>query len=1409
MKRDGTARISHRVPHLPTLTPDNRKTYPQWHAYFQRVYREPVSAPVDLNHFTWFYHCAPFDKPIRPRRQLPRKQWTSDTPSNGQWLGDIALSYMPRSAETKATWTLREGDAFQGMRMTVTKTNASILCAATLYGFFVRRNRSVLTDDQPTRVEVVRVRDAFPAQECIWYWAVRGSGVFVDVPAEQPLQVFPSSRREWPLYRQATTKAEFDKLDETELPTYLQSKQYASALFEVAHGIPELVISDNVVRNHARLLQIIIHEDPRTGKPMFVASPDMTSHNAVSGLPTRYLSTGLHQTIRGGSVSNEFRLIDYTLHKDPPIWYTQAQWTLVKLLVDDANTDEALRAFASQYDPKTFGEMANAWLPVHAYIPPPASHMPPTPFDGLVTPLGLAFVLRRVYALSVLVTSGATLSTPCPAQFRGDDDPEDLTVAGWLALWLHTSQTPPRSYEAVCNTIQMYAPPAEVTLCRTNGLFVLSYASPGSPKIHSKRLSKPSATKRKGHHKRRHSRRGGRVSQASRKSSSSRVPKRTVSTRNDAVSTLSKALVTDFERVYNVRRVNQNSWTFECTTRPFLQLPPLVLTEEEAHGHPIHATHPWTKALDGFKHLQSRVYNALRAPYFGVWSPTYRVAEYYTKWDVESNYHYNYYLRYNRVVGTLRHVLLGLPASQRALRYRFLRKQTPQELATRQFYQTTAQTTDLLIDYRGNVHTQLAIYKFARSGRLFYHLDIQRQLTRIHTLVPLKYERYEVSNHRPENESVKEFLLQQALIGTQVLAPGGTLLFTHVVPYLRPDVFQTLVCMASCFTRVRFVRHELELYVKVGCACVFEGFRGYTEGRVAQLWSYYTAIQECTYRPNQLFRVDALPSQTRTAYTQLATELAKVSLPSLRTTQAWLECMDTYRPQLMSDVYAYVRRKQAMLARTLLTKHVGIELPTFETRQGDEPALYLYLVDIPGSDLERQVLTPLFKYSDKRSSTLRKQVFRRQQRTIVVESIAYVTACEYPSAHPVWVLVTPPHTRFLRAFKAVTEATAGTRLSPIRDALRAHGALTPETFARLTFVTQKALVNNKALCSQLQYVCDTFLNIPVNAEMFASAHYLLDQLHTVLHLPAYTADGTFERPVDKVVTIHDFPVRQDWSHMTEEVSLCIDRLFDHEFNYLNREGRGWVRFSERVLHSKQLHVLSLHSGSRWSEWLLNEYLPLLSLLSAYKHVRPLEVYLYKRPGNTHYHSNYSELDAVLDQVRFHIQPFQKTPNLEYTALPSWSTLGGANALAVAPPLRRAVRYAVQLAAAYTTEEADRDKVSFETVRLQANARPLKPEIRHYLHRLDAENAHTQKVLLSTHTLFWQVAHLAQATRVLFLPGSEACMALFVQPDAHLVDIRRGRQTPGAGASADGTPQSYARWVADTDDSLSATVSATS
>ena len=245
-------------------------------------------------------------------------------------------------------------------------------------------------------------------------------------------------------------------------------------------------------------------------------------------------------------------------------------------------------------------------------------------------------------------------------------------------------------------------------------------------------------------------------------------------------------------------------------------------------------------------------------------------------------------------------------------------------------------------------------------------------------------------------------------------------------------------------------------------------------------------------------------------------------------------------------------------------------------------------------------------------------------------------------------------------------------------------------------------------------------------------------------------------------------------------------------------------FSERALHSKQIHVLSLHSGSRWFEWLLNEYLPLLSLLSAYKHVRPLKVYIYKTHSDTYYNTSYSELEAVLDQVRIDIQPYRQTPDIEYTALPSWSTLQGANARAIAPQLRRAVRYVQQLAeSTYTTTEDDEEHESLMTLRLQVDARPMEPELRKAIRRFDVDDTSTQMVLLPKHTLLSRVGYLTRAMRTIFLPGSEACMALFVKPDAHLVDIRRVRHKPVA-SSADRTPQAYARWVADTDDTSSTT-----
>ena len=144
-----------------------------------------------------------------------------------------------------------------------------------------------------------------------------------------------------------------------------------------------------------------------------------TSHNAVAGVPTRYVSTGLTQRVRGGRVLHTHRLLNYTRANDPPVWYTTTEDRCVALLLDsDARANEAFRAFLGTLTPASATGLANTWLPVHTTI----QHHTDTwsemaDFDGMVTPLALAFVLKRTYIASLLLTAGASLCTRCPPHY--------------------------------------------------------------------------------------------------------------------------------------------------------------------------------------------------------------------------------------------------------------------------------------------------------------------------------------------------------------------------------------------------------------------------------------------------------------------------------------------------------------------------------------------------------------------------------------------------------------------------------------------------------------------------------------------------------------------------------------------------------------------------------------------------------------------------------------------------------------------------------------------------------------------------------------------------------------------------------------------------------------------------------
>ena len=131
---------------LPRLTPDNYEEHREWHEYYERVYREPVTTPVDLNSFTWFYDFCPW-KPT-----VWGSGW-SDEPDNLPWKYSIDRWLRVCSPEY----------------------------ALAQIGFFVSRPlQPKETFHDGERVEIIRVGDL--EFGVAWFYLVTGSGIFIHLP---------------------------------------------------------------------------------------------------------------------------------------------------------------------------------------------------------------------------------------------------------------------------------------------------------------------------------------------------------------------------------------------------------------------------------------------------------------------------------------------------------------------------------------------------------------------------------------------------------------------------------------------------------------------------------------------------------------------------------------------------------------------------------------------------------------------------------------------------------------------------------------------------------------------------------------------------------------------------------------------------------------------------------------------------------------------------------------------------------------------------------------------------------------------------------------------------------------------------------------------------------------------------
>ena len=128
---------------LPVLTTANSVEFPQWHLYFNRVFRRPVVHPVDLHRFNFFYHH----------------------------------SQLGRLRAVKAYWNRSPGVLVNQPWVFPEQRHA-----LSSIGAFVRRLEPFeLPNDGRLRVMRKNVKGLqIEEKELTWFYLTRGSGIFVN-----------------------------------------------------------------------------------------------------------------------------------------------------------------------------------------------------------------------------------------------------------------------------------------------------------------------------------------------------------------------------------------------------------------------------------------------------------------------------------------------------------------------------------------------------------------------------------------------------------------------------------------------------------------------------------------------------------------------------------------------------------------------------------------------------------------------------------------------------------------------------------------------------------------------------------------------------------------------------------------------------------------------------------------------------------------------------------------------------------------------------------------------------------------------------------------------------------------------------------------------------------------------------
>jgi len=180
------------MPQLPVLSASNLNTYPLWHQYIQRVYKQPITGGmvVDLNKFSMFYHANDADsEPLDAVATL-----FAENPC----LRICTLESWPHRQP------VYDGSPFVGDSGPEMRMNA--------LGFFV--HREFITPEEVMsceRLEVMHLRTVWLGGEqgVSWFFNTVGSGVFLDchdLPRDGGVVVLRNREewehehhREWPL----------------------------------------------------------------------------------------------------------------------------------------------------------------------------------------------------------------------------------------------------------------------------------------------------------------------------------------------------------------------------------------------------------------------------------------------------------------------------------------------------------------------------------------------------------------------------------------------------------------------------------------------------------------------------------------------------------------------------------------------------------------------------------------------------------------------------------------------------------------------------------------------------------------------------------------------------------------------------------------------------------------------------------------------------------------------------------------------------------------------------------------------------------------------------------------------------------------------------------------------------------